>query len=230
MSPRSRALLALMAVALLALPTAAAWNRITTYFFADFDQKAGPGQQVPPLMAEQGTIATTGPASFAVVPVSTGGGALQVTSSGQAGADSTLTATFDKPFNGAELQIGFVVTPGISCGSVCVRAMEDTDGEVIDASWGGDGGVYVGGIPVGTWETGSSTACNLTLRDNMAGPDTWVMVMTKPGLPPVTTTGVLVLTKPLTVKALQILVPASAAGTMQFDDLQALSSESGTKK
>ena len=128
MSPRSRALLVSIAVAVLALPAAALWVRVTTYFFADFDQKGGPGQQSPPLSAEQGSISTSGPASFIVTPQSTGGGALLVGSSGQSGADSVLTATFDKVFSGSELQILFSVTPGMQAGSFCLRAIEDTDG------------------------------------------------------------------------------------------------------
>ena len=227
---RSRAFLAMIAVALLALPAAAVWMRVTTYFFADFDQKAGQGQQSPPLAAEQGSISTTGPASFVVTPQATGGGALLVTSAGQTGADSTLTATFDKPFSGSELQIAFVVTPNVQAGSMGLYAVEDTDGEVIDASWGGNGLIVINGSVVSGYDAGSTYICNLTLRDSMSGPDFWVLTMTKAGFAPQTFTGPLSLTQPLAVNALKIFVPASSVGSMVFDDLQALSAGFGTNK
>jgi hypothetical protein len=233
MPSRFRALLATVALAALALPAAAVLLRITTYFQADFDLKAGPGQPLP-LAAEKGTIIGSAP-TFTVVSQPGGGGALLLTGGGTGSASATLLALFDKSFSGNELTIGWLMTPGVQCNSVTLRCMEDSDNEIIDAGWGGDGNgngiVQVGGSGVAPLDYDQTYVCTLTLRDNLVGPDTWQFTMTnKAGGAPVTLAGLLALTHPLTVTQLQIVLGANSTGTSLLDDITATSPGMGSSK
>lgn len=228
MSSRSRTLLTLVACVALALPAAALLLRITIFFQASFDQKSGPGQQ-PPLAADKGTIFGAAPV-FTVLPQGSGGGSLLITGGGAGSLSATLDAVFDKVFAGSEIQISWVTTPGTSSPSVTLRCMEDNDGEIIDAGWGGNGGTWVGDTPVTPIEDNQTHTCVLTLRDNLVGPDIWVFTVTSANGIPATTTGLLSLTGPLVLSKLQLVVAAGATGTMLIDDLQASSSSAAASK
>jgi hypothetical protein len=216
----SRALAAAAVVLLLAAAVPAAWLRITVFFSASFDQKGAPGQQAP-LVADQGSFIVGGP-GFSVVPTATGGGAL-LAEGLSAPSTSTLTALFEKVFKGPELQVNWTATVGGAGAGFDVRALEDNDGEIIDVGWDGDGSVDVDDVPVGEWAAGTEVDFSLTLRDTALGADLWVLTMSVPGQAPVTSTGVLQLSKPLTVKSLQFVVHAGATGTLLVDDVQVLS-------
>jgi hypothetical protein len=230
MSSRTR-ILSLIAFVALAMPAAALWVRVTQFFFADFDLKSGPGQQLP-LAAEKGTIVGAAPV-FTVVPQPQGGGALLITGAGAGAPPAAMDALFDKVFSGSELQIGWTMVPGAQApGYQCnveLRCMEDNDGEIIDVGWGG-GGVDVGGTPVAPLEAGQSYTCTLTLRDNLVGPDTWIFSIAKQGGVPLTSTGLLALSHPLTLTKLQLALPAGATGTTLVDDLQASSASFASSK
>jgi len=233
MSSRFRALLSTVALAALALPAAAVLLRVTSYFQADFDLKAGPGQPLP-LAAEKGTIIGSAP-TFTVVSQPGGGGALLLTGGGAGSLSATMVALFDKPFSGNELTIGWLMTPGVQCNSVTLRCMEDSDNEIIDAGWGGDGSgggiVQVGGSGVAPVDYDQTYVCTLTLRDNLVGADTWTFTMTqKGGGAPVTLTGLLALTHPLVVTQLQLVVGANSSGTSLLDDITATSPGMGSSK
>jgi hypothetical protein len=226
-----RPLLLLVAVAVLALPAAAVLLRVTQYFFADFDHKAGPGQP-PPLAADKGTIVGAAPV-FTVLPQAGGGGSLLITGGGPGSPSATMDAVFDKVFAGQEIQIGWNMTTSAPCPSVTLRAMEDNDGEIIDAGWGGSGGgglVDVGDVPVGPVEDNQTYSCTLTLRDNLMGLDVWIFTITKAGGVPLTKTGILPLDGPLVLSKLQLVVAAGSTGTMLIDDLSASSSSAAASK
>jgi hypothetical protein len=233
MSSRFRALLATVALAALALPAGAVLVRITTYFQAGFDLKAGPGQPLP-LAADKGTIIGAAP-TFTVVSQPTGGGALLVSGGGPGSPSATMVALFDKPFSGNELTINWLMTPGVQCNSVSLRCMEDSDNEIIDAGWGGDGNgdgiVQVGGSGTAPLDYGQTYVCTLTLRDNIVGADSWTFTITnKAGGVPVTLTGPLVLTHPLVVTQLQLVLGANSSGTSLLDDITATSPGMGSSK
>jgi len=212
----SRACLAMLAVLLLAVPAAGAWQRITTFFFASFDQK-GAGNDPPPIAAESGSITVNGP-GFSIAPNAEGGGSLVAAGSG---ADSTLTAMFDKTFNGTEIQITWCVTPGVQMGSICLRAMEDTDGEVIDVGWDGNGDLVVDGTPLEQEVPGNNYYCTLLLRKSIAGTCSWMLTTATAGTVPNVYSGPLAANK-INIESLQIVVPANVVGQVVFDDIQAL--------
>ncbi len=222
-----RALAVLAAVLLLAVAVPAMWARVTVYFGANFDQKGAPGQQAP-LVADPGTFSASGP-GFNVVPTSSEGGALLIEGLGLT-SESVLTGTFEKIFKGSELQIDFTATVGSAGSNFSLRAIEDTDGEIIDLGWDGNGFVDVDGLPGGSYAAGAPSSYSLTLRDVSIGSDLWVLTITPASGVPVTQSGPLVLSKPLSVKAIKFVIPAGTLGTMLVDDVQVASVSFATNK
>lgn len=228
LSARIPRALAVLALALLfSSAAAAAWLRVTVFFASSFDQKGAPGQQAP-LVAEQGSIVVSGP-GFSVVPTPSGGGALLVDPS-SAPTGSVLTALFDKPFKGSELQVGWTATVGGGGAGFDLRVLEENDGEIIDLGWEDDGSVDVDDVPVGEWAPGTEVDFSLTLRDVALGADLWILTMTATGQAPKSASGPLPLAGPLTAKALQFVVEPGASGTLLVDDVLVQSATFGTLK
>lgn len=221
-APRRLAVAA--AALLLTSAAAAAWLRVTVYFSASFDQKGAPGQQAP-IVADPGSIVIEGP-GFSVLPTGAGGALLADASAAPAG--SQLTAIFDKPFKGSELQLGW--TASATGGGFTLRVLEENDGEIIDLGWDGDGSVDVGDVPVAGWPPLVEVDFAFTLRDVALGADQWILTMTAPGQAPVSTTGVLVLSAPLAVRSLQLVVAPGATGTLLVDDIYAQSAAYSPQK
>jgi len=216
----SRRALVALAVACLALSAPAVFGRISVYFLATFDLPSAPGEP-PPLAADSGVISVNGP-GFSVVPSALGGGVLQAQGTGLP-VDSKLHGEFSKTFKGTEIVIDWNITPGQTCSAFVLSCAEESDGEIIDVGWGGDGLVDVDDVPVDSYDEGQSCACNLTLRDNSIGADVWIFTMTPAGGSPVTKSGPLKLLKPLNVCAIDLILPAGSTGTFLVDDLQATS-------
>ncbi|HEX5009073.1 MAG TPA: hypothetical protein VFY71_01635 [Planctomycetota bacterium] len=220
-----RALIALAALCLV-LPAVALGGRITVHFLATFDLQGAPGEP-PPLAADSGVISVSG-MGFSVVPTPGGGGALLVQGMGLP-MDVKLHGEFKKDFKGSELVVNWSIRPNQTTSCLTLRCAEDSDGEIIDADWDGGGVVLIDGTPVNTYSEGETSACTLTLRDNSIGPDLWIFTMTKLGGVPVTSSGPLVLAKPLAVCALDVIVPAGSMGSFVLDDLQATSTDYKSK-
>jgi hypothetical protein len=224
-SRSNRALIAL-ALSCLALPALAVFGRISVYFLATFDLPSAPGEP-PPLAADSGLITVTGP-GFSVVPGVGGGGVLKAEGLGLPTA-SKLHGTFTKGFKGSEIVIDWTITAGQSDSEFSLYCLEENDGEIIDVEFGGDGFVDVDDTPVGGYDEGEARTCSLTLRDNSMGADTWIFTMTGDSGVPVTSSGVLTLTKPLNVLAIDLVLPAGSTGTFLVDDLQATSASFTSK-
>jgi hypothetical protein len=226
MLPSSRRAQAALAVLCLVLPAVALGGRITTHFLATFDLPGAPGEP-PPLAADSGVISVSG-MGFSVVPAVGGGGALLAQGTGLP-MDVKLHGLFSKDFKGAELVVSWTITPNQTTSDLTLRCAEDNDGEIIDANWGGDGVVLIDGVPVGNYDEGQTSACTLTLRDNSIGPDLWIFTMTKAGGVPLTSSGPLTLAKPLSVCAIDVILPAGSMGSFVLDDLQAISTDYTSK-
>ncbi len=218
-----------VSAALLAL-SAALWAvgvRVTVHFAATFDQKGAPGQQAP-LVADEGSFAASGP-GFSVVPTSADGGALFIEGTGQP-AESTLTGTFSKSFKGTDLLIDFTATVSSTGQGLSLRAIEDSDGEIIDLGWDGNGEIDVDGLPAGSYPVNVPATYSLLVRDVAMGADLWILTITPENGAPVTQSGNLQLSSPFTAKSIKFVIPAGLVGSMLVDDLEVTSISYGTNK
>lgn len=222
-----RALAVPAAVLALSVALAAAGIRITVHFSASFDQKGAPGQQAP-LVADEGSLSSSGP-GFSVVPTSSDGGALLIEGLGLP-AESKLTGAFVKSFKGTDLLISFTATVGTAGQGFTLRAIEDNDGEIIDLDWDGGGLVAVGGQPAGSYPLNQPATYSLTVRDVSLGADLWILTITPPGGAPSTASGSLQLPSPFTAKAIEFVIPAGLVGSMLVDDLDVTSISYSTNK
>ncbi|MBM3984639.1 MAG: hypothetical protein FJ296_02935 [Planctomycetes bacterium] len=208
--------------------SAALWAlgvRVTLHFSATFNQKGAPGQQAP-LVADAGFFASSGP-GFSVVPTSVDGGALYIEGTGQS-AESTLTGTFVKSFKGTDLLIGFTASVASAGQGFALRAIEDSDGEIIDVGWDGNGFVDIDGQPAGSYTANQPASYALTVRDAAFGADLWILTITPENGVPVTTSGSLHLPSPFTAKSIKFVIPAGVVGSMLVDDLNVTSISYGS--
>lgn len=209
---------------LLAGPATAMFMRWTVHFAASFDVTSAPGGG---LQADVGQISVMAPPTeFIVVPADGGGGELMIVDDGTT-AQATLTGTFKTVFGGQQLDASWSMRASQIASPLDIRFVDDSDSGMIDAGFGGDGTIVVGGQHVMPYVPGTSYDCELSLSDPLVGPATWsVLVTADDGSGAVgMASGPLPSAMPLTVKAVKLIRPAGAsAGQFIVDDLKAVSS------
>lgn len=214
---------------LIAVPATAMFVRTTTYFAAVFDvSSAADGG----LQAEIGQISVIGPPTeFVVVPADGGGGELKIHDNGTP-VQATLIGTFKTLFTGQQLDSSWTMRASQTNSPFEIRLVDDSDSGMIDASFGGDGTIVVGGQHVMPYVAGTTYEFELALVDPLIGPATWTVLVSAVGGGSTagTATGLLPDFGPLTVSAVKLIRPAGAsAGQFFVDDLKAVSSSFSVK-
>ena len=207
---------------LIAVPATALFVRFTVHFAAGFDVASSPGSG---LQADVGQISVMAPATeFIVVPGDNGGGQLKITDGGTT-VQATLLGAFKTPFNGQELNASWVMGASQNNSPFTVRFVDDSDSGMIDAGFGGDGTIVVGGQHVMPYEPGKHYSVALSLTHPLFGPSSWAVVITSLDAGTVgAATGLLPVTGQVCVNAVKLVRPAGAsAGQFFVDDVKAVS-------
>ncbi|HYN63673.1 MAG TPA: hypothetical protein VES36_03635, partial [Candidatus Limnocylindrales bacterium] len=203
--------------------------RQTIHFLASFDLSGSPGGS---LQAEVGQISVIAPPTeFIVVPADGGGGQLKIHDSGTQ-VQATLLGTFKTVFKGSKLDTSWSMRASQADSPFVVRLVDDSDSGMIDASFGGNGTIVVGGQEMMPYVAGTTYHFALMVAEPIIGPATWAVLVTAegPGAPVGTALGLLPSTGPLTVKSVHLIRPAGASSGQFFvDDLKAVSSNFSVK-
>jgi hypothetical protein len=203
-------------------PVVAWCARPSIYFLATFDMPAAPGNPLPQAEIGQFTQVTP-PGGFEVVASPTEGGELRVSDQGTV-TEVVLRGLLKKKFVGQDLRFECRVRPVQSTTGLQLRLLDDSDSGMIDATFGGDGWIRIGGKQVAPYESGATYNVAIDLTDPIAGPEFWAVSITKHDGSIWLDSGPLTLTKQLTVRSIEIVRPAaSAAGEFRVDDMQVLS-------
>jgi len=215
---------------LLAVPAAAAIFRVTVHFAASFNLSGAPGTGV---LADVGQITVLAPPTeFLVVPADGGGGVLKIHDFGTS-VQNSLIGSFKTNFVGQSLEISWSMSASQDLTPFIVRAVDDSDAGMIDAGFGGNGMIVVGGQDVAPYEPGTTYDCVLSLFVPLKGPASWsVLVKAEDGsAADVTASGPLAYSYPLMVKSIHLVRPAGVPGGQFFlDDLKAVSSTASVVK
>ena len=214
---------------LIAVPATAMFVRQTIHFLASFDVSGSPGGS---LQAEVGQISVIAPPTeFIVVPGAGSGGELKIHDLGTQ-VQATLLGTFKTVFKGSKLDVSWSMRASQTDSPCTVRLVDDSDSGMIDASFGGNGTIVVGGQEIMPYVAGTTYHFALMMAEPIIGPSTWAVLVTAegPGVPVGTAVGLLPSAGALTVKAFQLIRPAGAsAGQFFVDDLKAVSSNFSVK-
>ena len=105
-----------------------------------------------------------------------------------------------------------------------MRLVDDSDTGMIDAVFGGDGQVRVGGKTVMPYEPETNYNVTIDLYDPLSGAEYWVATFTTGDGSVWQDSGPLLLSNPLTIDLVEIVRPAgSADGEFHIDNVRALS-------
>ena len=210
----------------IALPATGAVSRITTHFRATFNDLQGDSAGLTSLVAEVGQFDTTDPDVFQIETNVLGNGVLVVEDVGT-NVESVLRCQFDPPVSGApKINASIQVTPETADGQLDIRASDDGDTPMIDVGWARGGDITVNGLPVMTYEPGTTYVVTWNINDPFMGPTMLSTKIEGSNGSNVEVTSVLGY-QAVHLGALDIIVPSSGSwGAFEIDEIRVVSGSS----